>query len=326
MVQKAAQNNGRRKRGQRTPQGQQRQIAARVSNGVRFQNPVLPGVESEREWQTHLASLEEALQPVGAWERLCVYRIALSAWKHFRLVRHELALVSEAVANPANEYKTTYDVDYVHAGDVAEVLERSQSSLEAELSRMRDLVTRVRALSKDGEGVTFTAIERRAVLSAIIEQSHGSIDDDEGDCESEEEEEDRDESVGETDTNGDAAQAEDVVIIPAVQLREEIGKITTAKGTDPNEAIRELADTMANEIKNRGRRLQLTRTHIGVCLVPDERNVSRLALYERQLDAASRRYLNDLYRAQALRLGQPVAAPIAVDVNVVGETGNGLHG
>lgn len=81
-----------------------------------------------------------------------------------------------------------------------------------------------------------------------------------------------------------------------------------------------------SRIRKRQHRLQLARTHICACLIPDEKNVNRLGAYERGLDAASRRYLNDLYRAQAfLRLGQPAAAPIAVDVNVTEEHGNGLH-
>ena len=65
MLQKVAQENrqpkrGRpRKRGKRTPEGQQRQIAARISNGVHFQSPVLPGgIESQDAWKAHLASLE----------------------------------------------------------------------------------------------------------------------------------------------------------------------------------------------------------------------------------------------------------------------------
>ncbi len=330
MLQNVAQKTGG---GACSPEGRARQIAARVGNGVHFQSPVLPnGIESQEAWDAHLASLEQALQPLGEWERLCVFRVALSAWKHFRLIRHEVALVTEAVRNPANEYKTTYDVDYVHGSDVAEVLARSQSSLEAELCQMRDLAARVSALSSDGDGVSFTAAERRQVLSAIIEQPADDIDESEDGDEDEDyaaepdSEGGRAEPTSKVDTNDDDADNEDTVIISAAQLREEIGQITRTRGTTPGQAIQELAGMLAEGIKNRQRRLQLARTHIGVCLIPDERNVNRLALYERQLDAASRRYLNDLYRAQALRLGQPVAAPIAIDVNVVGEQGNGLHG
>ena len=315
-----------------SPEGRARQTIARVSNGVHFQLPVLPGgIESQADWEAHLASLEEALQPVGAWEKLCVYRIALSAWKHFRLVRHEVAIVSTAILNPGNEFTSSYAEDFVPADVVAEVLRRSESSLAEELFGMRDFMLRVSALAgTDLSDITFTAVERRQILSAIIQQS--SDDDEEEDSENMEatgefvDDEDGDTTGHDgADTNDEAADNEDPVIIPAAQLREEIEQITTAKGLDVHASIEVLVAGVDNGIKQRQRRLQLARTHIGVCLIPDERNVNRLALYERQLDAASRRHLNDLYRAQALRRGEPVAAPIAVDVNVTGEQGNGVH-
>jgi hypothetical protein len=301
-----------------SPEGRTRQIAARVSNGVHFQSPVLPdSIESQDAWNGHLASLEEALQPVGAWEKLCVYRIALSAWKHFRLVRHEVVLVTKAVTHPDNGFTSSYDEDFISPDVIAEVLRRSESSLAEELFQMRDFMLRVSALAgTDLSDIAFTGLERREILTAAIQQSRDDQDDEEAS-------EDMDDA-GEP-TGQDGADNEDAVIIPAVQLRDEIEQIATAKGLDVRASIEVLAEGLASGLRQRQRRLELARTHIGACLIPDERNVNRLGAYERGLDAASRRYLNDLYRAQALRLGQPVVAPIAVDVNVSGEQGNGLH-
>ena len=142
--------------GPKTVAGKRRQIAARISNGVHFQSPVLPnGIESQADWDGHLASLEEALQPVGSWEKLCVYRIALSAWKHFRLVRHEAAIISAAILKPDSEFKCTHDADYVHACDVNEVIQRSEASLEEEMFQQRDFMLRVNALA--GEDVFYLA-------------------------------------------------------------------------------------------------------------------------------------------------------------------------
>jgi hypothetical protein len=335
MLQKLAQENGQRKRGrprkrgQRTPEGQQRQIAARISNGVHFQSPILPnGVESQADWDAHLAHLEESLQPVGAWEKLCVYRIALSAWKHSRLVRHETAIVAAAICSPSNEFKSSYDADYVSPEVVAEVLRQSEDSFREELFPVQTLMEKVRGLASDDfSDITFTAAERRQVLSEIIQRSDCGGDSEEGGQDAGELADNVADTTGHDgeDTNDEVAENEDPVIVTAAQLREEVEQIATAQGSTTKEAIEVFVDTLANWIKKRQHRLQLARTHIGTCLIPDERNVNRLALYERQLDAASRRYLNDLYRAQALRLGQPVVAPIAVDVNVAEEHGNGLH-
>jgi hypothetical protein len=334
MLQNAAQKIGG---GACSSEGRARQIAARISNGVHFQNPVLPnGIESQADWDAHLASLEEALQPVGAWEKLCVYRLALSSWKLFRLVRHETAIVSAAILEPDNELKSSYDDDYVHADDVAEVLRRSELSLEQELAAMRDLSTRVNALAGSGVcDITFTSIERRQILTALIQgQAMYDDEDEEVNCE-----EDADQigvtAEGAFEVAGHSEQ-EDIdrdatnnnkepVPIAGETLRQEIEQIVCARGGDTTEAVGKLTLALAGEIKQRQRRLKLARTHIGICLIPDEHNVNRLALYERQLDAASRRYLNDLYRSQALRRGELVPGPLAVDVNVVGEGSNGLH-
>ena len=114
MLQKASQAEGKgtkrqRKRGPQTAEGRARQIAARISNGVHFQSPVLPGgIESQADWEAHLASLEEALHPVGGWEKYCVYRVALSAWQFFRLVRHTLAIVKKSVMQPDNGFTSSY--------------------------------------------------------------------------------------------------------------------------------------------------------------------------------------------------------------------------
>jgi hypothetical protein len=346
MLQNSPQADGKRTNGQgkgggpKTIAGRERQVAARVSNGVHFQSPVLPGgIESEADWEAHLASLEEALQPVGSWEKYCVYRVALSAWQFFRLVRHTCSIVKKSVTQPDNGFTSCYDESYVRAGDVGEVLRRPESSLEEELFKQRDFVLRVSALAgEDFSDITFTPAERRQILDAIIKQpvydANGSpveVMDDE-DCSDEGQDEENDGVLANDvdamrhnaeDANDEAADNEDPVVVPAEQLREEIGEITKFKGVELTEAVEELVDTLSSGINKRQHRLQVARAHIGACLIPDEKNVGRLTLYERQLDAVSRRYLNDLYRAQALRLGQPVTAPIALDVNFTGEQGNG---
>lgn len=44
--------------------------------------------------------------------------------------------------------------------------------------------------------------------------------------------------------------------------------------------------------------------------------VDRLALYERQIHSTLKHLVNQLERHQALRRGQPVAAPVALDVTL----------
>jgi hypothetical protein len=312
-----------------SPEGRQRQIESRINHGIRYECPVIPGVESPEEWEAHLADQEESLQPVGGFERWCVHVVALRQWQFFRLVRHELALVTKAIREPEPD-----NGDGVReADDVREVIERSESSLAEELFGMRDLMHRLAALAtEDFTEITFTEVERRQILTAIIEQpvydSNGiphksklpGLNDDNQD--------DNDDAKDDGTLVSDHCEsgADKGEVISATVLRAEIEEISKAKGVTFGESIQELADTLAFQIKERERRLKAARTHIGINLIPlDEKTVLRLTNYQRQINADISRALNHLLRSQALRAGQSVPLPLSVDVNVSGEQNNGLQ-
>jgi hypothetical protein len=56
--------------------------------------------------------------------------------------------------------------------------------------------------------------------------------------------------------------------------------------------------------------------HIQQSRLLSAEQIDRLSLYERQKLGTYRHLLSMLERRQALRLGQPVAAPVAVDVSL----------
>ena len=90
MVQKIAQNNGRKKRGPSTAQGRQNQIASRLAHGIRSRSPVLLQVESEAEWQQHLEGIRQSYAPVGEVEECLVHLIAYQFWRMIaRLLPYE---------------------------------------------------------------------------------------------------------------------------------------------------------------------------------------------------------------------------------------------
>ena len=318
MLQKLAQENdqhkrGRpRKRGQRTAEGQQRQIAARISNGVHFQSPVLPGgIESQEAWEAHLAKLEEALQPVGAWEKLCVYRIALSAWKHFRLVRHEAAIVSAAILSPNDTFLASYDNEVPGADCVAEVLARSACELAEEFSQRGEFLLRIRALTTDnGEGVAFTAIERRQILSGIIQQL---TYDDEGE-----------EDSGQDYDENEGADLDDGVPIfdgenrtwSAAKVQEQLRILCEAAGEDWRAKLYYVLYDYRHELEERLSHLAEAKEHITYGQILGMEELDRLCLYERQISASFRHLVSQLERHQARRLGVPVPAPLAVDLSV----------
>jgi hypothetical protein len=90
MVQKVIQTKGRRKRGQSTAEGRQRQIISRLTNGIRSRSPVLLPVESEAEWQQHLEGFQQSYAPVGEVEEDLVFLISYQFWRWIgRLIPYE---------------------------------------------------------------------------------------------------------------------------------------------------------------------------------------------------------------------------------------------
>jgi hypothetical protein len=72
---------GRRKRGQSTAEGRQRQIVSRLNHGIRSRSPVLLPIESEVEWREHLEGFRRTYSPVGEVEECLVHLIAYQLWR-----------------------------------------------------------------------------------------------------------------------------------------------------------------------------------------------------------------------------------------------------
>ena len=75
--------------GPRTAQGIARVAQNSVSHGIFAATPVLPGIETEDEWQRHRAALITSLAPTGAMEEAFAERIALLWWRLARVARYE---------------------------------------------------------------------------------------------------------------------------------------------------------------------------------------------------------------------------------------------
>src|SRR4051794_25811246 len=58
-------------------------------HGIRSPAPVVPGIESQEEWERHLAGVLESLSPEGHLEVVLAERVALFAWRLHRVTRYE---------------------------------------------------------------------------------------------------------------------------------------------------------------------------------------------------------------------------------------------
>ena len=77
-----------------------------VSHGITSPNPVIPGMETEQEWQAHLDGIRQSLDPQGHLESELAERIALCLWQLKRVTRHTVAITADSIAD--------VEIDYVH--------------------------------------------------------------------------------------------------------------------------------------------------------------------------------------------------------------------
>jgi hypothetical protein len=67
-----------------------------IRHGLLSWKPVIPGLESSKDWQAHLERTMESLAPVGYLENLLAERIALLMWWLSRVARYEREVLSVA--------------------------------------------------------------------------------------------------------------------------------------------------------------------------------------------------------------------------------------
>jgi hypothetical protein len=138
------------KRGPKTPVGRAAVRLNAVRHAVLSQTPVLPEVESEKDWQAHRARLFDDLQPEGAFEANLVERIAITLWQLQRLARfHRAAVIAGAFAAIKNR-QLAADFAAHAAGKSAEELAASEPISEEEIERcvLESLIPPERDLNK----------------------------------------------------------------------------------------------------------------------------------------------------------------------------------
>ena len=92
--------NGHKSNGVTTERGRLTIIGAGTSNGAQSFSPVLPGIETQEEWDEHLAGIQAGLSPVGHLESELAYKVALTVRQWHRLDRCERAATLQQWRKP----------------------------------------------------------------------------------------------------------------------------------------------------------------------------------------------------------------------------------
>src|SRR6516165_8440268 len=80
---------GRQSNGFTTDRGRLTIIGAGTSNGAQSFSPVLPGIETQADWDAHLARIQASLSPGNYLEEQLSYKVALTLQQWHRLDRYE---------------------------------------------------------------------------------------------------------------------------------------------------------------------------------------------------------------------------------------------
>jgi signal transduction histidine kinase len=297
--------------GENTPEGRMAGRLAVTTNGVRFFLPVLPGIERPEDWQAFHEGVRASLSPIGTYEDDLTRRLAHVLWRWHRLERHEVAVTMDYIKEHVLGWDERQALDTV--------LEQTREEIEREDRRAHKFLARLQTLTAGASEVRFSADEAQQILSGFAETLQNQMDDDEDD----------DEEASAADSqNGDAPVVIEKRDYSAAELLAEIQVAADAAQLDWRAV---LGGYVTERIKSQAHwqaGLEAARAHIELHLIPDQTNLERLCSYERHLSGEVRKLRSLLEREQALRKGQPVAPPLAVDVQLSAapqSTPNDLH-
>jgi hypothetical protein len=331
MVQSALQQNGQRKRrnGENTPEGRRSQIQHKLDHGIRGISPVLLGVEREQDWREHFEGVCKSLAPGNEFELDLAYLVAWQLWRFGRLIRHETAITNEKIHKSPESIFDVGNNPTVTKEAILDAIARLEcerqngnsrngiSPKERKADSKNSLLSRCRAIESGTADVMFDPSEVREILGLVLEQVRLSA------------EEEINEDAGYGEGNSDDESEDGELTIEerpwaAGEIAEQIQMLSDAAGVDWREELSWAIESLEEAEEDHARQIDEARRHVLRNLVLDERDVTRLGLYERQINAQFKSSYALLERARAWRLGMPVPA-VSVDLTVTkGHDANGV--
>lgn len=294
--------NALKSTGPKTPTGKALVALNSVAHGIYSVSPVIEELESKRSWTAYRLAMLDSLAPIGMLEAIIAERIILTAWRLRRVARYEADQIrinqEGAMEEVGRQLKYELDLGRPEL-DVQDILEEARWREER--------WQRVSALSTASDETPISAEDAEDLLWFAHEQL-GQTEHFEGYCKQ----------------------------VPAPEawtfglIRQLVRGLAEHDGKPFEELVRTLCDRMAGEAaqsrqtaeKAIARVNEYRREH----LLPDTETLEKIQKYESHLSRQFHRDLHELQRLQAMRLGHPVAAPIAIDIEVASDAKRGVEG
>jgi len=245
------------------------------------------------------------------------------------LIRHETAITNEKIHKSPESIFDVGNNPTVTKEAILDAIARLEcerqngnsrngiSPKERKADSKNSLLSRCRAIESGTADVMFDPSEVREILGLVLEQVRLSA------------EEEINEDAGYGEGNSDDESEDGELTIEerpwaAGEIAEQIQMLSDAAGVDWREELSWAIESLEEAEEDHARQIDEARRHVLRNLVLDERDVTRLGLYERQINAQFKSSYALLERARAWRLGMPVPA-VSVDLTVTkGHDANGV--
>jgi hypothetical protein len=288
--------NAKKSTGPKTPAGKALVALNSVAHGFYAITPVVEEMESKRAWTGYRLAMLDSLAPLGMVEMTLAERITLTAWRLRRVGRFEADQIrleqEDALEHVGRElgYKLNRNGAAV---DVQELLDEAKWREER--------CQRVSALLTAGDETPLSEEDAEDLLWFAFEQ------------------------LGQTDHfDGYCKQLPAVEAWNVGRIRQLIRSLSDQYHKLFDEFLRTLSERAGKEWATAHWTAKDARTRVDKYrrehLLPDTESLEKVQRYEAHLSRQFHRDLHELQRLQAARLGNPVALPVAIDVDVVSES------
>ncbi len=279
--------------GPRTKRGKRKSRSNAVRHGI-FAVGFLRGRESRAEYNALVNDLADSLQPVGKIEEILVEKLAMTLWRHRRVLQAEAAEIAretytiedEELNGGAISRKTPVGNLGLIKGAMATHDEVSLAAAALLLEKLRDQI-REKGLDWERDRNTLKSVYgTQSAREGLDEDPLGELAD----------------KYREIALSGKAQGA-------AAECKGEFTELIVGLVEEEIQRLEQLFDEWNSRAMER---LKLQKTTV---LVPQQQVADRLLRYEGALDRAFDRTLAQLERLQRLRSGQPTPPPLNINVS-----------
>ena len=276
--------------GPKTEEGKAAVRLNALRHGVTAEAAVIPFVENPEDWEAHREGILESLSPVGHLETILAERVAMLLWRLGRANRYEreiAAIKQEEMEEDLFKYDT----------------EKSPDHFQDRMENARDTAKLLKRLPRMSDKTKILKDDALDILEAAV-------------CGVEDVELDKLSLPG----LPDGAGLEDFYGWTAGILRNAIAVIAKEGGKSFDDLRHSTRFTFLVSEAKAKLKMEKAKTKLERArrkhILPDLEKLEKLSRYEAHLERSLYKSMHEIERLQAVRVGQPVPPPIALDVTV----------